>query len=94
MQPPKLDFRFLFYTSKNIIVIEKSTFLMPIYKTNTNYNTEFISNISKGLLNYYSIKRYFNCMYDGRNKKFKEVASSRHNMFKPCSIMYLLKFNS
>ena len=31
-------------------------------------------------------------MYDGRNKKQtnKEVVSSGYNMFKPCSIMYLV----
>ena len=29
-------------------------------------------------------------MYDGRNKKFNEVVSSRYNLLKPCSIMYLV----
>ena len=39
MQPPKIYFRFLFYTPKKRIYIKKKyTFLMTIYETNTKNN--------------------------------------------------------
>ena len=54
-----------------------------------DYSTEFINIKSKGLLIILSKDVSAACMMV-EIKKFKEVVSSRYNMFKPCSIMYLV----